>query len=204
MNENTIESVEKNKRGWTLKIDDGSEYSTDVLFDKWKKGASVSGRELYFLKTKDETLKALEKAYVLLSYGDLTEKELSEKLLSRNFSHISVKRTVKILKRKGFLDDFCIAENMLKKFTEIKPAGGYYIKRKMKERGIEEETIRIFFEKAVSRDEFSLALAVAEKKKRRKNIVSALLNRGFSLEIARKTADTIKEEKDEHLEQPGS
>ncbi|MBN2364402.1 RecX family transcriptional regulator [candidate division WOR-3 bacterium] len=202
MTEKSILSVELGKKGWSIKLDDGSQYSSDVVFPKWKEGTCVSGRDLFFLRTKDESLKAYEKALVLLSYGDLTVKELEDKLSSRSFSRLVVKRVLRILSAKGFIDEEAIAEGMLKKYSDIKPSGSFYIEKKMRARGIREDLVRLYSDKAASRDELSLAVNLAEKKRKKKNIIAVLVNRGFSFEIARKAAAALKEEENGNLENP--
>lgn len=194
--------MELGKKGWNIKLDDGSQYLSDVVFPKWKEGTFVSGRDMFFLRTKDESLRAYEKALVFLSYGDLTAKELEDKLSSRSFSPLSVKRVLRILSAKGLLDEEAIAEGMLKKYSDIKPAGSFYIEKKMCARGIREDLVRLYSDKAASRDELSLAVNLAEKKRKKKNIIAVLVNRGFSFEIARKAVSALKEEENGNLENP--
>ncbi len=195
-----IERVYQGKKDWKIKLDDKREFSTDVLFTKWKEGAYLSERDLFFLTTKDEVLRAIDKAYVFLSYGDLTSKEIERKLTARKFSNIAVRKTLKFLSQKGLLDEESIAEALLKKYTENKPAGAFYVERKMRERGIRDELVKIYSARASSRDELFLALKLAGVKKKKKNLISILVNRGFSFETARKAVKIAEEEKDEDME----
>ncbi|MBN1619745.1 RecX family transcriptional regulator [candidate division WOR-3 bacterium] len=195
-----IERVYQGKKDWKIKLEDKREFSTDVLFSKWKEGAYLSERDLFFLTAKDEVLRAIDKAYIFLSYGDLTSKEIERKLKERKFSNLSIRKTIKFLSQKSLLDEEAIAEALLKRYTENKPAGAFYVERKMRERGISDELVKIYSARASLRDELSLALKLALVKKKKKNLVSILVNRGFSFETARKAAKIAEEEKYEDME----
>lgn len=90
-------------------------------------------REESFLKCKDSALRTIERSYK-------TEKEISDKLLLKEFDIDSINRTIEFLKEYNLLND----ENYLRMYVKdkIKNQGQNKIKYALMQKGIHEELIK--------------------------------------------------------------
>jgi regulatory protein len=195
-----VTRIERQKRHpgrVNLYIDD--EYALglheDVLFKfGLRKGDKLNVETLDALKSTEEFHLAKERALRFLSYCARSEKELRAKLREKEFHPAAIESAISSLREQGIVNDKSFASAYVKDMLIRKPAGKALLRRQLRSKGIDSETIRDVLNDMVTHcDEDSLALDVASKllnrirtsrkkidmEKQRARITSFLARRGF-------------------------
>ena len=89
------------------------------------------------MEHKEEIRKAMQ----LLSFRDRTEKELRDRLRSDGFADEGIEAAVSYVSSFGYLDDRRYAENLARKYIEVKKYGAYRASREMYQKGLDRELV---------------------------------------------------------------
>ncbi len=111
-----------------------------------QEGDTVSEEELDLLHEAAERLNCIKKAFDFLSYGDLSEKQLRDKL-SRKFSKELSFDVATLFVERGYVNDARLAERYAETFYEFKNMGLNRIRNELYKRGISKEHIDNALEK---------------------------------------------------------
>lgn len=169
---------------------------------RWSRPGSLKGR----LTSNDSELgKALDIAYRYLSYRSRTVSEIKEKLKKVQVSSEVIEKVILKLKDLKLVDDRTFAFNMAKEIVRIKHCGPYYIKGKLRQKGIENKIAEDAVSAAFSEeDEKSVAIRLAIKKmkgqqlsseKERDRLSRFIKSKGYSWEVIRETLEYIDDRK---------
>ena len=155
------------------------------------------------LKSKVETRqakkKSLEYAFWLLGRRAYTQKQIREKLESKEFGSQDIESTVERLINLKFLDDFEFAKNYVRQSTLGKPKGKYRLKIELSRKGVDKELIEQALTEELSGEEDLASQALArygkkfaklDRQKRYEKSMRFLLGRGFSYDVAKKAVAT--------------
>ncbi|WP_373854706.1 recombination regulator RecX [Clostridium arbusti] len=110
-----------------------------------------------YMKCKNDGLRAIEKSYK-------TEKEIITKLIKKEHSEESIKRTIEFLKQYNFVDDYRYVDLFIKE--RIKKQGKKKIKYELLKKGIEENIINDKIDDINDEYEISIMDTLARKKYR--------------------------------------
>ncbi len=159
------------------------------------------GEDLTELKIKEILSQKAENeakniALKFLSFRRRTEKEIRDKLKSKGFDEKSIKSTIDKLKGYDLINDSEFATAWVKERLAYKPRGKKLLRQELWKKGIEKEIIDQVTEE-LCQDEDKSALELLQKIKKRyqnlepkvarRRMLSLLLRRGFSYEIAKNT-----------------
>ena len=160
-----IEAQKRNSERVNIYIDEDYAFSlsTELVY---KEGLVVKmqvdngrlskiAREESFLRCKDSALRTIERTYK-------TEKEISDKLVSKEFDVDSIERTLEFLKEYNLIND----ENYVKMYVKdkIKTQGQNKIKYTLMQKGINEELIKYEISKFNDDSQKEVAYDLATKK----------------------------------------
>lgn len=157
-------------------------------------------REDEFMKCKSSALKIVERSY-------RTEKEIFNKLITKEYSKESINRTIEFLREYNLIND----RNYVKMYVKdkLKSQGKNKIKYNLKRKGISDELIIEELSKIDDEDSKNGAIILAQKKynelKRRESdqyklsqkLYRFLISKGYNYDLA---SDVMKEviKKDEY------
>ncbi len=122
-------------------------HDLDVL--GFEEGSAINEEEFDALLEAVERLSCIKKAFDYLSYGDLSEKQLRDKL-TRKFSKELSADVAQLFVERGYVDDAKLAERYAETFYEFKNMGLQRIRNELFRRGISRENI----ENAISKYEY--------------------------------------------------
>lgn len=112
----------------------------------FEEGDTVSEDDVEFLTEAVERLSCIKKAFDFLSYGDLSEKQLRDKL-SRKFPKELSASVAELFVERGYVDDAELAKRYAETFYEFKNMGVNRIRNELYRRGISRENIENAIEK---------------------------------------------------------
>jgi len=156
----------------------------------------------------EDLLSLLNKAYFFLKFRPRSEKEvrdyLYKKIKTKHWSQDDAEKIIEELKEEELINDQKFVDWFVRNRTTLKPKGQRLLVRELKQKGISDELIEKYFSENTV-DEEGLALKILEKRwsryrnldsrKRFEKVISFLLRRGFSYDLAKKTiADLINKE----------
>ena len=124
----------------TLIFDDGSavQVLNDVANKKMlKEGMQLSEQQLDQLLDENQLFNALKKGYDYLSYGDLTERRMREKLHNYGVSDENIEKCIEYFIDRGYIDDERYATRYAALAVENKLWGERRIVEELLKRGIE-------------------------------------------------------------------
>lgn len=125
---------------------------------------AVLSEELYaLLCDAQERLACVQKAFVFLSYGDLSRKRLIEKL-RRSFPPELCEQTADRLEERGYLDDLRLAERYAESYYEIRSYGPMRIRQELYGKGFSREVIEQALEPYQELDHREKIAELLEKK----------------------------------------
>ena len=140
------------------------------------------------LNEASQRLLCIKKAFDYLSYGDLSEKQLRDKL-SRKFSKELSFDVAQLMVERGYINDSRLAERYTETFYEFKNMGLNKIRNELYRRGISKEDIDNALEKYESEDQNERILEFIKKKyditllddvKYRRKVYAGALRAGFN------------------------
>lgn len=203
----TVTSIKENKKKRTFEVSFGLEkliLSEDTFTDYLLYvGKDVSPSDFYKMKKESELQETYEYALSLLSKGSYSSYEIEEKIKKKLPEGEKPYSILKRLKNNGFLND----EEYAKEYKEEKESQGYgsiriredLLKRKRISSDIVDSLIFQNEEKTTTLIAQSLEkrLDTYPLKQKREKAISALLRRGFPMEIALQAVSSFKENKEE-------
>ena len=148
--------------------------------------------------------RAKDAAFRFLTPRVRSEFEVSRKLKEKGFNNDTIALVIERLKELKLLDDADFALRMTKDLVNLKGCGRYYIQRKLKEKGIEQETIEKAIESVFAEtSEFEAAVRLALRKmrgsigdpKEKARIGRFLQGRGFSWDIIKEVIEGLDDRK---------
>ena len=107
---------------------------------KLEEGAEIDEETLDHLTSSVERLSCIKKAFDFLSYGDLSEKQLRDKLC-RKFSKELSADVASLFVERGYVNDNELAKRYAETFYEFKNMGIGRIRNELYKRGISKEDI---------------------------------------------------------------
>ncbi len=154
----------------------------------FEEGDAVDETEISLLIEATERLSCIKKAFDYLSYGDLSEKQLRDKL-SRKFSKELSAEVAELLVERGYVNDARLAERYAETFYEFKNMGLGKIRNELYRRGISKEHIENALEKYQYEEQGERLAAFIEKKydiaklndiKYRRKVYAGAVRAGFA------------------------
>lgn len=145
-------------------------------------------------KAKDYALKQLE-------YASKSEKELREKLYSKEYESSVIDRVMDFLKEYNYLDDYKYAKDYIAK--KLPTQGKNKMKFSLMSKGISKDIIEELLQDIDSEDEDAIAYEIAEKKylnliksegdKRKlyKKLGDFLVRKGYSYAVTKKVLERL-------------
>ena len=157
-----------------------------------------------FKRERPEIRRAREKALILLSYTDYTEKRMREKLIASGFSESVTDEVISYLTERKYINELIF----LRSFCEYCVTKKLYSKRKLfaaiNEKGFDRENIEDELEAILAEFDFAeVCKKHIEKAKRvdlgdraeREKLIASLSRKGFSLsEIKKALTEAMKGE----------
>lgn len=191
-----IEPQKKKKDRYNIFID--GEYSCSlgadscVVFDI-KPGREISEDELKHVVMSDNTQFAFDSAISLLSFKMRTKAELTEKLARRKIDEQAIEAAITKLKQYGYVNDEQYADEYVQSSIRAGRYGKKVIAFKLKQKGIDKQTIENVMQAFSSEEEKQAAkkqfVSLYKKYrnedayKKRTKIFAALARRGFDYDI---------------------
>lgn len=191
-----IEVGKKNKNRVNVYLDEEFAFACSadlVYYYKLAKGKKIDEKFLNEIVEEDNYLKGKNYALKLLEKGYKSEKEIYDKLISREYNEKSIAKIISFLREYEFIDD----ERYCKLFVNEKlySYGRNKIKYLLMKKGINNEIIEYTINNIDENIEKEVAIKLAEKKykllisseknykKLYKKIGDYLLNRGYNYNI---------------------
>jgi regulatory protein len=204
-----IQKRRRERNRYEISLDEISSFQvSETILAK----AGLYAGKLIDQETIDELLladsreRAHQAAVNFISYRPRSTKEVTDRLLRKGFSAELIQVVVERLRELGLLNDLEFARMFIRDKLRGKPMGRALLRRKLHEKGISfQATERVVNEYVTDESEQEAATTIAARKLkmsgarfsklepavRQKRIADYLLNRGFSAEVAYKTARSI-------------
>jgi len=135
-------------------------------------------------------IKAKNYALNLLSYRPRSCHEIEAKLKQRDYQQEIIQAVMEFLREYNFINDMDFAKRWVNQRCCSKPMGRRRLKQELYQKGIEQEVVDQAIHDYSPEDEFTMALALGEKRFNRKptlqgleKVKGFLLRRGFSHQI---------------------
>ena len=140
----TIDSILRDDNSNEVVILCGRERFRITVFDfenlGFSEGDTISEEEFSSLNDAVERLACIKKAFDYLSYGDLSEKQLKDKLCRKYPKELSAE-VAELFVERGYVDDLRLAKRYVETFYEFKNMGLNRIRNELYRRGISKEYI---------------------------------------------------------------
>ena len=149
-----------------------------------EEGADLSESQFEQLVSSEARLACIQKAFVFLSYGDLSKKRLTEKL-RRSFDRELCAETADLLEERGYLNDLCLAERYAENYYELRSYGPMRIKQELFGKGFSADVIEQAIEPYFSMDHREKLKKLFEKRFSKENLVDAVAKRKASVWLNR-------------------
>ena len=153
-----------------------------------QEGDCISQTEFDILVNAVERLSCIKKAFDFLSYGDLSEKQLRDKLC-RKFSKELSADVANLFVERGYVDDLRLAKRYAETFYVFKNMGLNRIKNELFRRGISKENIEDALSEYENEDQYDRIEQFIRKKydiskmndiKYRQKVYAGSLRAGFN------------------------
>lgn len=153
-----------------------------------EEGCEIDDETVELLSCSVERLACIKKAFDFLSYGDLSEKQLRDKL-SRKFPKELSADVAELFVERGYVNDNFLAKRYAETFYEFKNMGLTRIKNELYKRGISKEDIDDALCKYIDLDQSERIEAFITKKydmsriddlKYKQKVYSGAVRAGFS------------------------
>lgn len=140
-----------------------------------------------------------DKALTLLEYRSHSEVELRQKLRQKGAEESDIDRVMEFLKEYKFINDEDYARRLASDLVKLKKFGLYRVRRELKSKGIDEDTISLVLED-IDVDEQEALMPLVEKKLggdfEKKNVdktIRYFLYRGYSFDDIRHCIEYAKQ-----------
>ena len=160
-----IELGKRNKERVNIYIDDEFAFSLSaeiVYKENLAPKQAIDLEKLTRLSMEDEFMKCKSSALKIVERSYKTEKEIVNKLISKDYSKESINRVVEFLKEYNFINDRSYVKMYVK--DKINSQGKNKIKYNLKRKGISDELINEELSKIDYEDSKDGAIALAQKK----------------------------------------
>ena len=165
-------------------------------------GMQLSRQKLNEIDRYEQDYKLKDRAIHLLARRPHSRSELKIKLLQRGFSKERIEKILLQLEKDNYLDDSAFAKAFVAEEIRLRHSGPLVIKAKLKQRGIENETIDTVLGELYSEDlRNENVRIVAEKKhktlikyplkEQRAKLAAYLQQKGFSWQYAAEVIQTL-------------
>lgn len=134
-----------------------------------EEGVSLSDEMLEELTEAESRLACVQKAFVHLSYGDMSKKRLIEKL-ARVFDKTLCRETADLLEERGYINDTRLAERYAENYYEIRSYGPMRIKQELYAKGFSLDLIEQTLEPYRNMDHRDKIAELLEQKFSRENL----------------------------------
>ena len=204
-----IAKIRRERNRYEISVDGGPAFQvSETILAKsgLYNGMSIDEESINKIVQTDALERAHQAAVNFISYRPRSSKEVSDKLTRKGFAPDLVGAVVDRLRELMLLNDLEFARMFIRDKLRGKPMGRALLRRKLHEKGISfQASERVIKEYVTDENEQEAATALAMRKLkasqsrfskletplRQKRIADYLLNRGFSSEIAYKTAKNI-------------
>lgn len=159
-------------------------------------GQTLDEEKIARLQAEDNRERALQQAYLFLSYRARSEDEIRGNLRKHEYPEAVIEATLERLRQDGFANDKQFARAWVENRNTYRPRGRRALAMELRQKGIDDETIQSTLE---GMDEESLAYEASLKKAGRlgtlewndfrKKLGDFLSRRGFSYSV---TASAVK------------
>lgn len=171
-----------------------------------KKGIQIDEEQLKALIYEDELLKARNYVYMLLSRRMYSAKEIQNKLKAQGYNDDVINEVISKMEGYGYINDKTFAEEWVRSRVNNNPKGLSVLKRELRDKGIEEETIENVLNETMSdKVQYDLALELAKKRIRsyenddemsaKRKLYAYLSRHGFSYNIIKGIMDEVMKKK---------
>ncbi len=158
-------------------------------------GQTLDEEKIAKLQAEDARERALQQAYLFLSYRARSEKEIRQNLGKHEIPEAVIEETLERLRRDGFANDKQFASAWVENRSTFRPRGRRALALELRQKGIDNFTIESALEEV---DEEALAYEAGQKKARklalsptkgqewsefRKKMSEFLARRGFSYSV---------------------
>ncbi|MBW3623804.1 MAG: RecX family transcriptional regulator [Armatimonadetes bacterium] len=178
--------------------------SERVVFDNGLHvGKDLSSEDLAVLLGDEETQRAFNAAYLLLSYRSRSLSEIENRLRQKGFAPPLVKRVTEDLTAAGLLDDTAFAEGWVRNRQQSKPRGKSLLRWELRQKGVSRETAESALESLQPEDESEAAQRLARKylereksddpRVRQRRVIGMLQRRGYNWEVIREALGALEE-----------
>jgi len=167
-------------------------------------GDEIGEEKLKALQSTEELLSAKSVALRFLARRQRTEKEIRDKLRTREFADEEIQKTIENLRELGFLNDEEFAHSYIRHHLTLRPKGKIVLKQKLLLLGINKDLVDAAITEAFEEtDQAEVALHAAQKfikksakgkddpRKARMKLAAFLTRRGFTWDIVSKVTKTI-------------
>ena len=194
-----IEAQKRNPRRRSVFIDGKFAFGVDeevVSRLGLEKGEGLTEQKIKNILIQKSENEAKEVALRFLSFRRRTEKEIKDKLKKKGFDERTIKSTIAKLKDYDLINDSEFATAWVKERLAYKPRGKKLLRQELWKKGIKKDIIDQVTEELCQDEDKSASELLEKIKKRykslepkvaRRRMLSLLLRRGFSYEIAKNT-----------------
>ncbi|NLM12215.1 MAG: recombination regulator RecX, partial [Epulopiscium sp.] len=161
-----IEQQKNNQDRWSVFIDEEFAFgvSTEEIFIfKLTVGKEISREELENLLKEKDYSKAKDIALKFLSYKARSEKEVRDKLVSKEVESMTIDRVIEFLKRYDYINDEKFANSYVRERIRLKLEGRKKLVYDLRQKGIKQEIIDHVLDNT-DIDEIDQAIKLLEKK----------------------------------------
>ncbi|MCK4224990.1 MAG: RecX family transcriptional regulator [candidate division Zixibacteria bacterium] len=198
-----IEPQKKNPRRRSVFIDGKFAFGVDeevVSRLGLEKGEGLTEQKIKNILIQKSENEAKEVALRFLSFRRRTEKEIKDKLKKKGLDERTIKSTIAKLKDYDLINDSEFATAWVKERLAYKPRGKKLLRQELWKKGIKKDIINQVTEELCQDEDKSASELLEKIKKRykslepkvaRRRMLSLLLRRGFSYEIAKNTMEPL-------------
>lgn len=153
-----------------------------------KVGQSLSEEKLAALEKQEAGERALQKAFVMLSYRPRSESEIQKKLQDAGFESDVVEKTLNRLREGGMVQDQTFARTWIENRSTFRPRSQRFLAYELRQKGVRNEDIETALAEASSDDQLAYQAACRyarrlqglDRGEFRKKLSAFLGRRGFS------------------------
>jgi len=161
-----IEPQKKNPQRVNIHLDGEFAFGLARIVAAWLKvGQEISAEKIAALQAEDEREAVYQRALLFLSYRPRSSAEIRKNLEKHAVPAALIAETIERLERNGLVNDETFARLWVENRNQFRPRSRSYLSMELRQKGIDDEVIRIILDADV--DEEALALEAARKYARR-------------------------------------
>jgi regulatory protein len=186
-----IQVQKKNPNRVNIYLDGEFAFGLARIVAAWLQvGQGLDDEKIAKLQAEDSRERALQQAYLFLSYRARSENEIRQNLGKHEIPDTVIEETLERLRRDGFANDQKFASAWVENRNTFRPRGRRALALELRQKGIDDSTIESALEEV---DEEALAYQAGQKKANklkvqewsefRKKMSEFLARRGFSYSV---------------------